>query len=295
MVKSKSISDRILSVVCYTFTILGMILCLLPILHTLALSLSDRASATAGLVGLWPVNFTTAAYEAIMKDKQFFVSLGNSVLRVLIGVPINVLLCIIMGYPLSKTRQQFPQRNKYMWFLVFTMLFSGGMIPSYLLIVELGLLDSIWALILPSAVGSYNVILLMNYFRSLPSELEEAARIDGAGPLHIMWRIYVPLAMPCIATIALFTFVGHWNAWFDGAIYINSWDKLPLQTYIQQIVMESNVNSSLSPEELAMLAQVSGKSFNAAKVFVTMLPLMLVYPFVQRHFVKGIVLGSVKG
>lgn len=295
MVKSKSISDRILSVVCYTFTILGMILCLLPILHTLALSLSDRASATAGLVGLWPVNFTTAAYEAIMKDKQFFVSLGNSVLRVLIGVPINVLFCIIMGYPLSKTRQQFPQRNKYMWFLVFTMLFSGGMIPSYLLIVELGLLDSIWALILPSAVGSYNVILLMNYFKSLPSELEEAARIDGAGPLHIMWRIYVPLAMPCIATIALFTFVGHWNAWFDGAIYINSWGKLPLQTYIQQIVMESNVNSSLSPEELAMLAQVSGKSFNAAKVFVTMLPLMLVYPFVQRHFVKGIVLGSVKG
>ena len=272
-----------------------MILCLLPILHTLALSLSDRASATAGLVGLLPVNFTTAAYEAIVKDRQFFVSLGNSVLRVLIGVPINVLFCIIMGYPLSKTQKQFPQRNKYMWFMVFTMLFSGGMIPSYILIVELGLLDSIWSLILPSAVGSYNVILLMNYFRSLPSELEEAARIDGAGPLHIMWKIYVPLAMPCIATIALFTFVGHWNSWFDGAIYINSWDKLPLQTYIQQIVMESNVNSSLSPEEQAMLAQVSGKSFNAAKVFVTMLPLMLVYPFVQRHFVKGIVLGSVKG
>lgn len=272
-----------------------MILCLLPILHTLALSLSDRASATAGLVGLWPVNFTTAAYEAIVKDRQFFVSLGNSVLRVLIGVPINVLFCIIMGYPLSKTQKQFPQRNKYMWFMVFTMLFSGGMIPSYILIVELGLLDSIWSLILPSAVGSYNVILLMNYFRSLPSELEEAARIDGAGPLHIMWKIYVPLAMPCIATIALFTFVGHWNSWFDGAIYINSWDKLPLQTYIQQIVMESNVNSSLSPEEQAMLAQVSGKSFNAAKVFVTMLPLMLVYPFVQRHFVKGIILGSVKG
>lgn len=295
MVKSKSISDRILSIVCYVFTITGMILCLLPILHTLALSFSDRASATAGLVGLLPVNFTLAAYEAILKDEQFFVSLGNSVLRVLIGVPINVLFCIIMGYPLSKSKRHFPQRNKYMWFMVFTMLFSGGMIPCYILIFELGLLDSIWSLILPSAVGSYNVILLMNYFKGLPSELEEAARIDGASPMHIMWKIYVPLAMPCIATIALFTFVGHWNSWFDGAIYINSWEKLPLQTYIQQIVMESNVNSGLSPEELAMLAQVSGKSFNAAKVFVTMLPLMLVYPFVQRHFVKGIVLGSVKG
>ncbi len=295
MVKGKSLSDRILAVVCYSFTILGMLLCLLPIVHTLALSFSDRASATAGLVGIWPVNFTTAAYEAILKDQQFFVSLGNSVLRVLLGVPINVLFCIIMGYPLSKSKRQFPQRNRYMWFMVFTMLFSGGIVPSYILIKKLGLLDRIWALILPSAVGPYNVILLMNYFRSLPVELEEAARIDGAGPMHIMWRIFVPLAMPCIATIALFTFVGHWNSWFDGAIYINSWEKLPLQTYIQQIVMESNVNSSLSPEELAMLAQVSGKSFNAAKVFVTMLPLMIVYPFVQRHFVKGIVLGSVKG
>ena len=274
---------------------LGVLLCLLPILHTLALSLSDKASATAGLVGLWPVNFTGAAYAAILRDSQFFTSLGNSVLRVALGVPINVLFCILMGYPLSRSKKQFPQRNIYMWFLVFTMLFSGGMIPAYMLIYSLGLLDSIWALILPSAVGAYNIILVMNYFKSLPGELDEAARIDGAGAMRIMWSIYVPLALPVIATVALFSFVGHWNSWFDAAIYIESQQKIPLQTYIQQLVVESSVSSSLSPQEQMMLAEVSGKSFNAAKVFVTMLPLLVVYPFVQRYFVQGIVIGSVKG
>ncbi len=295
MVKGRCISDKILSFVCYTVVGLGALLCLLPIVHTLALSLSDKASATAGLVTLWPVKFTTAAYQAILKDQQFFKSFLNSVIRVCLGVPINLLFCILMGYPLSKSVKHFPQRNKYMWFMVFTMLFSGGMIPSYLLIVELGLLNSIWSLILPSAVGSYNVILLMNYFKGLPSELDEAARLDGASPMAIMWRIYVPLAMPCIATLALFTFVGHWNAWFDAAIYIEEQGKIPLQTYIQQLVINSSVNSTLTPEELAQLAEVSGKSFNAAKVFVTMIPLLAAYPFVQRYFVKGIVLGSVKG
>ena len=293
MVKGKSISDRLLSLICYTFVTLGALLCILPIVHTLALSLSDKASATAGLVALWPVNFNLAAYQAILRDQQFFRSFGNSILRVCLGVPLNLLFCVLMGYPLSKSLKAFPQRNVYMWFMVFTMLFSGGMIPSYLLIVELGLLDSIWSLILPSAVGSYNVILLMNYFKSLPEELDEAARLDGAGPMTIMWRIYVPLAMPCIATIALFTFVGHWNAWFDGAIYIETQSKIPLQTYIQQLVVTQQTN--LSPEELTALGEIAGKSFNAAKVFVTMLPLLVMYPFVQRHFVKGIVLGSVKG
>ena len=294
MVKSQAISDRILSLVCHVLVTLGVLLCLLHIVHTLAMSRSDKASETAGLVGLRPVNFTGAAYAAILRDKQFFTALGNSLLRVGLGVPINVLFCIIMGYPLSRSKKQFPQRNIYMWFLVFTMLFSGGMVPAYILIYELNLLDSIWALILPSAVGAYNIILVMNYFKNLPGELDEAARIDGAGAMRIMWSIYVPLALPVIATVALFSFVGHWNAWFDASIYMESQSKIPLQTYIQQLVVESSVSSSLSPQEQMMLAEVSGKSFNAAKVFVTMLPLLLIYPFVQRYFVQGIVIGSVK-
>lgn len=295
MVKSNSKGDRILKIICYVFVIIGAILCLLPIIHTLAVSLSGRAEATAGLVYFWPKNFTLASYKAILNDRQFFISLKNSLLRCAIGVPINVLFCIIMGYPLSKSKKLFKARNRYLWFLVFTMLFSGGMIPCYLLISKLGLLNSIWSLILPSAVPVYNVILLMNYFRSLPPEIEEAARIDGASPMAIMWRIYVPLALPCIATVALFSFVGHWNAWFDAAIYIGDRSKIPLQTYIQQLVVDMNVSNSMSYEERMMLAEVSGRSFNAAKVFVTMIPVLVVYPFVQKHFVKGIVLGAVKG
>ncbi len=295
MVKSKVLSDRIVSVISYATVTVLMLTCLLPIVHTLALSLSSKAAATAGLVTLWPVNFTMAAYQAILKDKQFFTSFLVSVERVALGGGLNVLFCIAMAYPLSKSKKLFPQRNIYMWFMVFTMLFSGGMIPAYLLIGRLGLMNTIWSLVLPSAVPVYNIILLMNYFKGLPNELDEAARIDGANPWRIMVSIFVPLAKPCIATIALFSIVGHWNAFFDGAIYINEASKMPLQTYIQQLVVNMNVSTSLSPQEQLQLAEVSGKSFNAAKVFVTMLPLMVLYPFLQRYFVKGIVLGSVKG
>ena len=295
MVKSKALSDRIVSVISYATVTVLMLTCLLPIVHTLALSLSSKAAATAGLVTLWPVNFTMAAYQAILKDKQFFTSFLVSVERVALGGGLNVLFCIAMAYPLSKSKKLFPQRNIYMWFMVFTMLFSGGMIPAYLLIGRLGLMNTIWSLVLPSAVPVYNIILLMNYFKGLPNELDEAARIDGANPWRIMVSIFVPLAKPCIATIALFSIVGHWNAFFDGAIYINEASKMPLQTYIQQLVVNMNVSTSLSPQEQLQLAEVSGKSFNAAKVFVTMLPLMVLYPFLQRYFVKGIVLGSVKG
>ncbi len=295
MVKSRVLSDRIVSVISYVTVTVLMLTCLLPIVHTLALSLSSKAAATAGLVTLWPVNFTMAAYQAILKDKQFFTSFLVSVERVALGGGLNVLFCIAMAYPLSKSKKLFPQRNVYMWFMVFTMLFSGGMIPAYLLIGKLGLMNTIWSLVLPSAVPVYNIILLMNYFKGLPNELDEAARIDGANPWRIMVSIFVPLAKPCIATIALFSIVGHWNAFFDGAIYINEASKMPLQTYIQQLVVNMNVSTSLSPQEQLQLAEVSGKSFNAAKVFVTMLPLMVLYPFLQRYFVKGIVLGSVKG
>ena len=295
MVKSRVLSDRIVSVISYVTVTVLMLTCLLPIVHTLALSLSSKAAATAGLVTLWPVNFTMAAYKAILKDKQFFTSFLVSVERVALGGGLNVLFCIAMAYPLSKSKKLFPQRNVYMWFMVFTMLFSGGMIPAYLLIGKLGLMNTIWSLVLPSAVPVYNIILLMNYFKGLPNELDEAARIDGANPWRIMVSIFVPLAKPCIATIALFSIVGHWNAFFDGAIYINEASKMPLQTYIQQLVVNMNVSTSLSPQEQLQLAEVSGKSFNAAKVFVTMLPLMVLYPFLQRYFVKGIVLGSVKG
>lgn len=295
MVRSKTVTENFIITAIYVILTFTTCACLFPIVHTIALSFSDKAAASAGMVSVWPVRFTTASYEAIFKDTQFFRSFGVSVVRVLLGAGINLILTVLMAYPLSKNKKFFPQKNIYIWFLVFVMLFDGGLIPNYLLIKNLNLLDSIWALVLPGAVPIFNVIILMNFFKGLPDELEEAGRIDSASPLTIMLKIFVPLAAPGIATVTLFSIVGHWNAFFDGIIYMNSASKLPLQSYLQQLIVELRVTSMLSMEELQKLNEISSKTFNAAKVFVSMIPIMLVYPFLQKYFVTGLVLGSVKG
>lgn len=295
MVKSKNFSDVFITVLSYVVVIIMAILCLVPIIHTIAVSLSGKAAAMAGLVTFFPIDFTLASYKEILKDNQFFVSFMNSVFRVILGGAINLFMIITMAYPLSKGKQYFPQKNIFMWFIVFTMLFSGGMIPSYILVSKLGMLDTIWSLVLPGAVPVFNVILLMNYFKGLPDELDEAARIDGANQYTIFLKIFLPLAVPCIATVALFTIVGHWNAFFDGIIYINTQTKIPLQTYIQQLTAEIRDMTSMSAEEIRELSKISTKTFNAAKVFVTMVPILIVYPFLQKYFVTGLVMGSVKG
>ena len=271
--------------------------CLLPVLNTIAISFSDKSSAALGKVFVWPVRFTTAPYEAILREKQFFLSFLVSIYRVLLGGAINVLLTILMAYPLSKDKQHFKAKNIYMWFIVFTMLFYGGLVPTYLLVNRLGLIDSIWALVLPGAVPVFSVIILMNYFKTaIPQSLEEAALMDGASPFHILWHIFVPLAKPCIAVIALFSVVSHWNSFFDGLIYINTAAKQPLQTYIQSMIFSVNLQSMLSmtPQEIIKQMELSGLTFNSAKLVVAMLPLLAIYPFLQRYFVTGIVMGAVK-
>ncbi len=295
MVENKSFSRKLVLFLVYFLVTLMALICLLPLIHTIAVSFSDKAAAMAGMVTFWPVRFTTAAYSEILKDNQFWRSFLNSIYRVLLGGSINMILTILMAYPLSKTKKIFPQRNIYMWFLVFSMLFNGGIIPSYLLINGLGLLDSIWALVLPGAVPIFNVIILMNFFRGLPGELEEAARIDGANPWIVLFRIFVPLAVPSIATVTLFSIVNHWNAFFDGIIYINSSVNLPLASYMQQLVVEIQQTSGMTQEELQRMNDLTSKNFNAAKVFVSMIPILLVYPFLQKYFVTGLVMGSVKG
>ncbi len=295
MIENKSASAKAIHAVIIAILVLLTAVCLLPIVNTIAISFSDKAAAMAGMVTFWPVNFTLAAYRAILEDQQFFRSFANSVYRVLLGGGINLVLTVLMAYPLSKSTRVFPQRNVYMWYLAFSMLFGGGLIPSYLLINNLKMLDTIWALVLPGAVPIFNVIILMNYFKGLPDELEEAARIDGANPWTILVRIFIPLAVPSIATVTLFSIVGHWNAFFDGIIYMNHSRNLPLQSYLQQLVVEIRNTSTMSPEELQRMRDLASKNFNAAKVFVSMIPILAVYPFLQKYFVTGLVLGSVKG
>ncbi|MFC5405975.1 carbohydrate ABC transporter permease [Cohnella soli] len=268
--------------------------CFLPILHILAMSLSSKVQVSAGNVFFWPREFTTASYRYVASQGQFITSMLITVERVALGTIINMLLTLLIAYPLSKETREFRFRTAYVWYFVFTILFGGGLIPWYLTIKNLGLLDSIWALVLPGAVPVFNVILLLNFFRRLPKELDESAKIDGAGEWTILLRIYTPLSMPALATILLFTIVGHWNAWFDGLILMNSPSHYPISSYLQTVITMPDLSKMQDPESGKLLDFISDRTVRAAQVFVGMLPILLAYPFLQKYFIHGIVLGSVK-
>lgn len=296
MVRAKNFRNRLADAIIYIILGVSALACLAPIINTIAVSLSDKAAAAAGIVYFIPVKFTLYSYEILLSDKQFWVSFGISIKRVLLGTAINLIMVILMAYPLSKEKKAFKARNVYMWVIVFTMLFSGGLIPWYMLISKLKLLNTIWALVLPGAVPVFNVILLMNFFRGVPKELEEAGVVDGAGPWLMLIKIYLPISVPALATITLFTVVGHWNSFFDGLILINKAEKYPLQTYIQQLVsvLSQIRTENLSAEEIKKISMISNKTLNASKIIISMIPILCVYPFLQKYFIHGIVLGSVK-
>ena len=279
------------------FLALSAVFCLVPLISTVALSFSSAYAANTGQVYFWPVEFTLSPYRLILDDNQFFTSFGISIVRVLIGGTLNVLFAIIMAYPLSKSPSVFRAKTKYMWFCVFLWLFPPGMIPLFVLINNIGMINSMWALVLPGAVPIFSVIILMNFFKGIPLELEESALIDGAGQWRILWQIFVPLATPSIAVIALWAVVGHWNDFFSGLIYFTDRTRWPLQTYIQSLslTIDHNQIAHMDPAQLKAIWETTGITFNSARVVIAMIPVLLVYPFLQRYFVKGIVMGAVKG
>ncbi len=273
---------------------LAALSCLIPIIHIAAISFSSSAAAATGAVTFWPVDFSLNSYDYVIKRGQFWQSMLVSVERIALGGAVNLLLIILSAFPLSKEKRDFRARSVYAWLFFITMLFSGGLIPWYMAIRQYHLLDTIWALVLPGAVPVFSVILMLNFFREIPKELAEAACIDGAGQWRVLWGIYVPTSMPAIATVLLFSLVGHWNSWFDGLILMNNPDHYPLQSYIQTIVVQRSY-SMLSREEIQQLATISDRTLRSAQIFLGSLPIIMVYPFLQKYFVKGIVLGSVKG
>lgn len=271
-------------------------LCLFPVVNVLAISFSSSAAAGAGLVTVWPVDFTLQSYGYVLQSGEFTVSFWNSVARVILGVILSAAVTVLVAYPLSKERHTFPQRTLYAWIFVFTMLFSGGIIPSYLVVKQLHLLDTVWALILPTGVQVFNILLMLNFFRGLPKELEDASLIDGATHLQTLRRVYLPISLPSLATILLFTLVMHWNAWFDGMLYLNHTEKYPLATYLQAVLNKTSIpQTNLTLEQVQMLQSVSSRTIRAAQIFIAALPILLIYPFLQKYFVKGLVMGSVKG
>lgn len=267
--------------------------CLLPLLYNLAVSLSSKAAAEAGLVSFWPVDFTVHAYKEIMGEKSFFVSFFVSVKRVLFALVTTLPILTMAAYPLAKSKQEFAPRNVILWIFVFCMLFSGGTIPWYMVMKSYGLMNSAFGLAICGGVPVFNLILMVNFFQGIPKELEEAAMVDGAGPWYILFRIVVPLSKPVMATIALFTIVGQWNEFFQGLVLSTGEAFYPLQTYIKQLIFQVDT-SQMTAEQIKQAAMTSNTTLNAAKIFISMVPVLCIYPFLQKYFVTGITLGGVK-
>lgn len=283
------------------YTVLGLLalMCIFPFIHLLAVSFSADEFTSKGEIFLLPKGFTLQAYEYLAQKKEFFTALGISVLRTVIGTAISLIVIVMTAYPLSKTDGRFKGRTVFTWFFLITMFLGGGLFATYFLYKQLGLLNSFLVYILPGACDVWFVLMLMNFFRGIPKEIEEAALIDGAGQFSVLFKLYIPLAMPSIATIILFTAIGQWNSWFDGIMFMNDPSKYPLQSYLYTMIISSDPTKqsgfTLTPEQLEALKNIGGKNLQSAQIFLGILPIALVFPFLQRFFVKGITVGSVKG
>ena len=281
------------------FLLVSAAVCLIPFIHVFAVSLSKSSLAMAGKVSLWPMGLNFASYKVVLRRVEFWTAMVVSIKRLFLGLPISMVLTILAAYPLSRRPSSFRRRSYYVWLIFFTMLFNGGLIPTYMVVKQLGLLDTVWALILPPPFGIpvFNVLILLNFFRNIPTALEEAAFIDGASHWTTLWKIYIPTSMAALATLTLFVAVNHWNSWFDGMIYMNNPNKYPMQTFLRSIVILPDIASrrSITMTEAKELAHISERTVKSAQIFIGALPILVVYPYLQRYFVKGMVLGSLKG
>ncbi|WP_210109895.1 carbohydrate ABC transporter permease [Paenibacillus sp. 1295] len=279
----------------FNYVMLGIlgILTVLPFLYIIGNSFATEAEITERSFFLIPKVFSFSAYEYIFSSSTIFRSIGVSIFITVAGTLVNLFFTLTMAYPLS--RSDFWGRNAMMNMVIFSMLFGGGMIPTYLVIRGLGLLDSYWALMLPGAISAFNLIVVKNFFQQMPPGLEEAARIDGCSDLGVLWRIVLPLSKPVIATFALFYAVGHWNNFFSALLYISDSDKWPLQVMLRQIVLLSQASVGDMANMDPNFVQPPEQSIKMAVIVVGTIPILLVYPFLQKHFAKGVMLGSIKG
>ncbi len=283
-------SERVFIVFNYMLLASFSLLAMAPFVHILAQSFSSQQAVITGSVSFWPIGWNLDAYYNVFTDSSYNAAFFISVKRAVLGTSFNVALTCMLAYPLS--RSYIMGRSYIQFMIIFTMLFSGGMIPSYLVVKSVGLINTFWAYIIPGAISAFNVIIMRNFFQSVPYELEESARIDGCSNTGILVRIIIPLSMPAIATIALFHGVAHWNAFFDAILYINDRKMHPLQMYLRDLILSSTTNMETNPLEKNAAAI---ESLKASALIVSTLPIIMVYPFLQRYFVKGIMIGSVKG
>lgn len=286
-----STGDKIFSVFNYSFLAFFALLCIFPLFYVLMYSVTPYEAYLAEPLRLIPPSFTFKAYEELLKFPLMKTGYASTLFITIVGTFLNVSLLCITAYPLSK--RELKGRNVVMLLITFTMFFNGGMIPNFLLVKNLGLLDTYWSLILPGAISAYNLILMRNFIAAIPSSLEEAAFIDGANELKILWRVIIPLCKPAIATFTLFHAVGHWNAYFNSILYISNRKKWPLMLIVREMVTQSGTGMVQQSTVTENLAQPF--TLQMAIIIFTIIPILCVYPFVQKYFMKGMMLGSVKG
>lgn len=263
----------------------------LPFYYVILASVSDSNLIREGELLLWPRGFTLQAYALIFDNAQFLHSFGVTVTRTVLGLIVNLLLQLTIAYALSRT--YLPGRRLFMIYIVITMMFNGGIVPTFLIVKGVGLIDTIWALVIPSAISTWNVILLRTFFENVPDSLEESAKMDGANDITIFFKIYLPLSLPAIMTIGLFIAVHHWNAFMDAVIYTTSGDLKVLQLFLRDMVIQMEMAALMG--DMSAMSEVSSLSLRTASIFLASLPILAVYPFIQRFFVKGVMVGAVKG
>ncbi|MBW4838218.1 MAG: carbohydrate ABC transporter permease [Paenibacillaceae bacterium] len=286
--------ERWFDVIVYLIAAVIILIVLYPLLFVVSASFSDPARVLNGEVWLLPKGVTLEAYNNILHNDQIWTGYRNSIFYTVVGTLINIVMTLLAAYPLS--RPDLPGRKGLMLIITLTMFFSGGLIPSYLLVKSLGMVDTMWALIIPGAISTYNLIVMRTYFQSsIPWELQEAAHIDGCSNWRLLVSIILPLSKPILAVMVLFYAVGHWNAFFNALIYIRSEHLYPLQLVLREILMISQSTGvdggNVGMEEKILLSE----SIKFAVIIVSSLPVLVMYPFVQRHFVKGVMIGSIKG
>ncbi|MFD0670798.1 carbohydrate ABC transporter permease [Cohnella sp. GCM10027633] len=267
--------------------------CVLPLIHIAALSLSDKFALASGTVGFWPQNFDTSAYKGLFEETPVMEAFWNSVQITVIGTALNMVFTVLAAYPLSK--RYFIGRKVYSFGVIFTMLFGAGMIPGYLLVKSLGLIDSYGSLWLPGLISVWNLLVLRSFFEGLPEELEEAARIDGSSEWRLIAQILLPLSMPVLAALALFYGVSHWNAFMNVLLYMNDSSKWNLSVLVQQLFQNPEFFQEMANNRPELAVILTPEAVKAAGVIILTLPMVVVYPFLQRYFVKGVMIGAVKG
>ena len=287
--------DRWFNVLNYTVLTLFFLIVLYPLVYIVSASFSSTNAVVSGRVWLWPVEPGLKGYAAVFEYKAIWTGFGNSIFYTVAGTLLNVVLTIIAAYPLS--RRDFIGRQWIMFVFVFTIMFSGGIIPNYLLVKSLGLLDTRWALILPSALSVFNVIITRTYFQTnIPQEMLEAAQVDGCSDWKFLCKIVLPLSGPIVAVLMLFYAVGHWNSYFNALLYLKDRSLYPLQLVLRSILIQNQIDPSMVTSEEDLVArQGLADLLKYSLIVVATAPMLVIYPFVQKHFVKGVMIGSIKG